>query len=83
MAIIRSFEEWRLYQELLKGIIEVLCDYKNLEYFMTTKILNRRQERWSEFLSKFNFKMNFRPGKAGGKPDALTRRSGDLPKKGD
>jgi len=25
----------------------------------------------------------YRPGKAGGKPDALTRRSGDLPKEGD
>ena len=25
----------------------------------------------------------YRPGKAGGKPDALTRRSGDLPKERD
>ena len=83
MVIIRSFEEWRPHLESAKGIIEVLCDYKNLEYFMTTKILNRRQARWSEFLSRFNFKINFRTGKAGGKPDALTRRSGDLPKEGD
>ena len=80
MAIIRSFEEWQPHFESAKGIIEVLCDHKNLEYFMTTKILNRRQARWSKFLSRFNFKINFRPGKAGGKPDALTRRSGDLPK---
>src|SRR5690606_688288 len=50
---------------------------------MTTKLLNRRQARWSEFLSRFDFKITYRPGKAGGKPDALTRRSGDLPKKGD
>ena len=50
---------------------------------MTTKILNRRQARWSEFLSRFNFKINSRPGKAGGKPDPLTRRSGDLPEEGD
>ena len=46
---------------------------------MSTKLLNRRQARWSEFLSRFNFKIVYRPGKAGGKPDALTRRSGDLP----
>src|SRR5690606_16187480 len=45
--------------------------------------LNRRQARWSEFLSRFDFKITYRPGKAGGKPDALTRRSGDLPREGD
>ena len=34
-------------------------------------------------MSRFNFKIVYRPGKAGAKPDALTRRSGDLPKEGD
>ena len=82
MAIIRSFEEWRSHLESAEGVIEVLCDHKNLEYFITTNILNRRQARWFKFLSRFNFKINFRPGKACGKPDALTRRSGDLPEEG-
>ena len=50
---------------------------------MSTKLLNRRQARWSEFLSRFNFKITYRPGKQGEKPDALTRRSADLPKEGD
>src|ERR1035437_10120762 len=50
---------------------------------MTTKLLSRRQARWLEFLSRFNFKITYRPGKSGGKPDALTRRSGDLPREGD
>ena len=50
---------------------------------MSTKLLSRRQARWSEFLSRFNFKIVYRPGKAGAKPDALTTRSGDLPKEGD
>lgn len=83
LAIIRCFEEWRPHLESAKDAIQVLCDHKNLEYFMSTKMLNRRQARWSEFLSRFEFKINFRPGKQGGKPDALTRRSGDLPKEGD
>jgi hypothetical protein len=48
-----------------------------------TKLLNRRQAHWSQFLSQFNFKIVYCPGTAGGKPDALTRRSGDLPKVGD
>ena len=83
IAIIRCFEEWRPELESTPHPIRVLSDYKNLEYFMSTKLLSRRQARWSEFLSRFNFKIVYRPGKAGAKPDALTRRSGDLPKKGD
>ena len=83
MAIVRAVEEWRPNLESAKEVIEVLSDHKNLEYFTTTKLLNRRQARWLEFLSRFNFKIKYRPGKAGGKPDALTRRSGDLPKGGD
>ena len=50
---------------------------------MSTKLLSRRQACWSEFLSRFNFKIVYRPGKASAKLDALTRRSGDLPKEGD
>jgi hypothetical protein len=83
MAIVRCFEEWRPELESTASPIQVLSDHRNLEYFMSTKLLNRRQARWSEFLSRFNFKIVYRPGKSGGKPDALTRRSGDLPKEGD
>ena len=50
---------------------------------MSTKMLNRRQARWSEFLSCFDFKIIYEPGKSGGKPDTLTRRSEDLSKEGD
>jgi len=34
-------------------------------------------------LSQYNFKIEYRPGKEGGKPDALTRLEGDLPTAGD
>ena len=50
---------------------------------MTTKMLNRRQARWSEFLSRYNFRIIYRPRKQGEKPNTLTRRSEDLPKEGD
>jgi hypothetical protein len=83
LAIIRCFEEWRPELEGTGSPIKVITDHRNLEYFTTTKLLNRRQARWSEFLSRFNFKITFRPGKQGAKPDALTRRSEDLPKEGD
>ena len=83
MAIVRAFEEWRPELEGSALPIEVISDHKALEYFASSKELSRRQARWSEFLSRFDFKITYRPGKDGGKPDALTRRSGDLPKEGD
>jgi hypothetical protein len=83
MAIIQAFEEWRPELQSVINPIRVLSDHKNLEYFMTTKLLNRRQARWSQFLSQFNFKIIYHPGTASGKLDTLTRRSGDLPKVGD
>ena len=57
----------------------ILSDHKNLEYFTSTKKLNRRQVRWNELLANYDFKIVFRPGKYGGKPDALTRISKDKP----
>lgn len=79
MAIVRAFEEWRAELEGTEMPVEVISDHKNLQHFMTTKRLSRRQARWSEFLSRFNFKLIYRPGAQGGKPDALTRRSSDRP----
>ena len=50
---------------------------------MMKKKLNKRQERWKQFLSQFDFKIEYRPGKEGGKPDALTRGPGYLPAQDD
>ena len=61
----------------------MVTDHKNLEYFSTTKVLTRRQVRWSEYLCAFNLIIRFRPGKLGAKPDALTRRWDVYPKEGD
>jgi hypothetical protein len=54
-----------------------------LEYFATTKILNRRQARWAQDLSEFDFKIIYRPGPQNGKADALSRRSELRPLRGD
>jgi hypothetical protein len=79
LAIIKAFEEWRPEVAGTDDPIEVFSDHKALEWFMSSKQLNRRQARWSEFLSEFNFVIHYRPGKQGTKPDSLTRRPGDLP----
>ena len=62
--------------------IDVVTDHRNLQYLSTTKILTRRQARWSEFLSAFNLVIRFRPGKLGTKPDTLTRQWDVYPKEG-
>ena len=73
-AIFEAFRIWRHYLDGSALPIDVVTDHKNLEYFATTKILNRRQARWAEYLCQFNIIIRFRPGKLGAKPDALTRR---------
>jgi len=57
MAIVRAFEKWRAELQSVENPISVLTDHKNLEYFTTTKLLNCRQARWTQFLSQFNFKI--------------------------
>jgi hypothetical protein len=74
LAIFEAFKHWRQYLEGSGTPVDVVTDHKNLEYFATTKLLTRRQARWSEFLSQFNMIIQFQPGKLGAKPDALTRR---------
>ena len=49
---------------------------------MTTKALNERPAQWMQELSKYNFKIEYSPGKKRGKSDALTRGEGDLPTAG-
>jgi hypothetical protein len=72
-------KEW--YPELQSVIspIRILSDYKNLEYFTMTKLLNHWQAHWSQFLSQFKFKIIYHASTASSKPDSLTDRSGDLP----
>jgi hypothetical protein len=75
LAIIRGFEEWRHYLEGVRHPIEVLTDHKNLEYFRVAQKLNRRQARWSLYLSRFDFTLQHKPGTRMGKSNALSRRA--------
>ena len=83
LAIFEAFSRWKHYLEGSAHPVDVVTDHKNLEYFATTKLLTRRQVRWSEFLSPFNMVIRFRPGKLGAKPDLLTRRWDVYPKEGE
>jgi RNase H-like domain found in reverse transcriptase/Reverse transcriptase (RNA-dependent DNA polymerase)/Integrase zinc binding domain/Ty3 transposon capsid-like protein/Chromo (CHRromatin Organisation MOdifier) domain len=74
LAIIAALIEWRSYLEGSSSPFIIYTDHKNLEYFTTTKSLNRRQARWSEILPNYDFTIVYRPGSRNGKADALSRR---------
>jgi RNase H-like domain found in reverse transcriptase len=63
LAIFEAFQHWRHYLKGSADPIDVVTDHKNLEYFSTTKLLTRRQARWSKYLSQFNLVIRFRPGR--------------------
>jgi hypothetical protein len=75
LSVIRALQEWRHLLEGATHPVDVYNDHRNLTYFMTAQNLNRRQARWSLFLSRFNFAMHHRAGRSSGKPDALSRRA--------
>ena len=75
LAIVRALEEWRHFLEGATHQFEIWTNHKNLEYFRTAQKLNRRQARWSLYLSRFDFALHHRPGRSMGKPDALSRRA--------
>jgi hypothetical protein len=75
LAIIRGLEEWRHYLEGARHKFEVFTDHKNLQYFRVAQKLNRRQARWSLYLSRFDFTLSHKPGKTMLKVDSLSRRA--------
>ena len=74
LEIIRSLEEWRHLLEGAQNKFEIWSDHKNLEYFMGSQKLNRRQARWALYLSRFNFILKHVPGNSMGRADSLSQR---------
>ena len=79
LAIICAFKEWRPELKGAAEQVQVITDHKNLEYFMITKQLSHRQAHWSEFLSWFNFAIQYCPEKLNNRANALTHQSIDFP----
>ena len=62
LAIVDSMQYWRQYLEGLRHPIQALLDHKNLEAFMSTKVLNHRQARWTKPLASYDFVLVHIPG---------------------
>lgn len=74
LAVVTAFEKWRHFLDTTRHRTRVLSDHRNLVYFTTSRLLNRRQIRWSQFLAEFDYVIEHRAGSLSGKPDALSRR---------
>jgi hypothetical protein len=76
LTIIRALKEWRAELEGLQrdDPFDIFTDHQALEYFMTTKKLNSRQARWSLYLSRFHFRIRYRPRKQNVLADMLSRK---------
>jgi len=70
LAIVRACKEWRCYLE--GSEVNLITDHQPLTYLKTKQDLSRRQARWSEFLSRFNFKIVYSPG-SGNVADPISR----------
>ena len=75
LTIVDSFKQWRVYLEESRHQVQVYTDHKNLLYFTITKVLNRRQIRWSKELSSYNFQIQYWKRSENLKINILSRRA--------
>ena len=81
LAIIRALEEWRHYIQGSGHTTIIYSDHQNLTYFQSAQKLNRRQARWSLYLSEFDVKLIHQPGSKMLQSDALSRQPDLIPTK--
>ncbi len=78
LAIIRAFEKWRLKLKDILNLVKIIFNHKNLEYFVSIKLLSWRQVKWSEFLFWFNFKIVYHSSELNTWVNAFTCQSEDF-----
>ena len=60
-----------LYGEEFK----IYADHQSLKYLFSQKELNLRQRRWVEYMSNYDCKIIYQPGKGNVVADSLSRKS--------
>jgi len=73
LAVIRELENWGHLLEDTKFKFGVWIDHKNLEYFIKTQKLNRKQACWALYLSRFDFTLKHVLDTKIGKANSLSR----------
>ena len=81
LIIINFFKQWRVYLKESRYQIQIYTDHKNLLYFTIIKVLNRKQIKWSEELSLYNFAIQYQKKSDNFKTDVLSRRADHMTNK--
>ncbi|KAH9271283.1 hypothetical protein BASA83_006609 [Batrachochytrium salamandrivorans] len=74
LAVVESFKHWRHFLQGGLHPVTVLCDHKNLEYFMTTKKFNSSSGSLVLELSEYDFSLLIDLANLMGRADSLSRR---------
>ena len=53
LVIYEAFKWWQPYLKGSSAPIDVVTNYRNLQYFSTTKILTHHQAQWSEYVMRW------------------------------
>ena len=81
LAILEGLLHWE--DKLLGRKIVVITDHRTLEFFNTQRTMSFRQTRWYEYLSRFNYSIQYVEGLKNIVADALSRmysgRNEDIP----
>ena len=64
LATIHALRVWRCYLEGAPHQFTLVTDHAPNTFLQSKEILSRRQARWSEFLERFNYKWQYRPGRS-------------------
>ena len=72
LAMVFCFQQWRCYLEGSRVILHT--DHEPLTWLATQPSPNRRQARWLEFLSRFDYEVVYVKGDQNIVADALSRR---------
>jgi hypothetical protein len=83
LAIVDCLLHWRYLCIGTTEPVIIHSDHRNLQWFMTSRRLNRRQARWSILLADFNFQLEIRPGTKQMVADPLSRQAKYRLKPGD
>jgi hypothetical protein len=71
LAIVRALKKWRT--DLLGSHVEIVTDHRTLENFAYQKELLKRQVRWMEYLSQYEYTITYIPGEDNTVADVLFR----------
>ncbi|MBW0526677.1 hypothetical protein O181_066392 [Austropuccinia psidii MF-1] len=77
-GIVWALKRWRAFLLSLASSFEVLTNHSSLQYFISSKILTRRQAHWAESHSS----NTYRPGHLSTIPDALSSWDDIYPERG-